>query len=131
MPSERQVPQPPVAWEVRRNLEEDPAGGDLVQEPVRESRVRAATTLRWGLGRGARAAVLPLGPHSVPSRFAGAAVRVAMVQVPAGTAENLYTRPGPVQLLLVSTCLGPGPVPSTLFVLPQPQRSRPPLRLTH
>ena len=61
---------------------------------------------------GEPAAVSPLGSHSVPSGFAAAAVRVERVQIPVGTAGNLHTRPRPVRLLLVSTCLGPVPVPA-------------------
>ena len=65
-----------------------------------------------GPGWGELEAMLPLGTHSFPPPFAAAAVRVARVQIPVGAAGNLHTRPGPFRLLLVSTCLGPVPIPA-------------------
>ena len=79
----------------------------------------------WG---GSLATLLPLATHSIPSAFAGDAVRVERIPVPVGAAGNLHTRPRWERLLLVSSCLGPGPVPSPLPEARQPPPSRPPLR---
>lgn len=115
-------------WEVRRNLEEKAAEGDIDHEPLREERGAGSHETQAGSGEGSWAALLPLGPHSVPSGFAGDAVRVERIQVPVGAAGNLHARPRWERLLLVSSCLGPGPVPSPLPEARQPPPSRPPLR---
>lgn len=49
------------------------------------------------------AALLAFSPPPVPSRCAGAAVRVAGFPVPGGAAGDLHARHGRVWLLLVST----------------------------
>ena len=108
-------------WGVRGNLEEAAEGmapGTTEGDPS-------------GAGGGrTRATVLPLGRHSVPSGFAGAAVCVARVPNPISSAGNLHACLGPVQLLLVSTFLG-SPVQSTLPVLPEKRPTLPCILLGH
>ena len=50
-------------WEVRRNLEEEAAEGDVGHEPLREEQGTGSHETQAGSGEGSWAALLPLGPR--------------------------------------------------------------------
>lgn len=56
-------PPPPWLWEVRRNLEEEAAEGDVGHEPLREEWGAGSHETQVGSGEGSPAALLLLSPH--------------------------------------------------------------------
>ena len=75
-------------WEVRRNLEEEAAEGDVGRGPLRGGGAGSHET-QAGSGEGSRASCCPWA-LTVPSGFAGDAVRVERIQVPDGAAGNIH-----------------------------------------